>query len=40
MIARKFLGLPNLTKTQAFCGYEIEKVIMIGKNENFMLAIF
>ena len=40
MIAKKVLGLPNLMKTQAFCVYKVTKVVVIGKNKDFVLATF
>ena len=40
MIIRKLLGLLNLTRTQAFCVYEVAKVVMISKNKDFVLTIF
>ena len=40
MIAKKFLGLANLTKTQAFYVNKTEKVVVIDKDKDFVLAIF
>ena len=30
----------NLTKTQAFYVYKVRKIIVIGKDEEFVLVIF
>ena len=40
MITKKLLGPPNLMKTQGFYGYKAVKVIIIGKNKNFVFATF
>ena len=40
IIARKFLGPPNLIKTQAFYVHKIAKVVVIGKDKDFVLASF
>ena len=40
MIAKKLLILPNLTRTRAFYIYEAAKVVVIGKDKDFVLAIF
>ena len=40
MIARKLLDPLNLTKTRAFYVYKARKVIIIGKDKDFILAIF
>ena len=40
MIARKFLGLPNLTKTQVFYIYKAAKVVVIDKDKDFVLISF
>ena len=40
MIAKKFLGPPNLTRTQVFSIYEAVKVVVISKDKNFVLTTF
>ena len=40
MIAKKLLGLQNLIRTQPFYVYKAAKVVVIGKDKDFMLAIF
>ena len=40
MIAKKLLGLSNLTKTRIFYVYEVAKVFVIGKDKDFVLATF
>ena len=40
MIARKFIDPSNLTKTQAFYIYEMAKVVVIGKDKEFVFIIF
>ena len=40
MIAKKFLGLSNLTRTQAFCVYETAKIVVIGKDKDFVFLTF
>ena len=39
-MAKKLLGLPNLTKTRAFCIHKLAKIVVISKNKNFVLVTF
>ena len=40
VITRELLGLMDLSGAQALCIHELTKVIMVCKDENFMLAAF
>lgn len=40
IILKELLSLTNLTKTQLFYVYELIEVIMVGKNKDFIFAIF
>ena len=40
MIAKKLLVSLNLTRTQAFYVYEVAKVNLIDKDNDFVLATF
>ena len=40
MIAKKLLRPPYLTRTQTFYGHKVAKIVVIGKNKDFVLAIF
>ena len=38
MIFEELLSLPNLTKAQAFCIYELLEIIVIGYDKNLMFV--
>ena len=40
MIAKKFLRLVDVAKTQVLCIYESSKVIMVSENNDLVFAIF
>ena len=40
IIAKKLLGQPNLIKTQVFYVQEVAKVVVIDKDNDFVLTIF
>ena len=40
MIAKKFLSLSNLTRTQVFFIHKAVKVVVITKDKDFVLVIF
>ena len=40
MVLGKFLGPTDLFRAQALCIYEATKIVMVCKNEHFVLAAF
>lgn len=40
MVSKKLLDLTNLAKAQVFCIYILTKVIIVGKNKDFVFAAF
>ena len=40
MVAKKLLSPADLARAQAFCIYELLKVIVVSKNENLVFAVF
>ena len=40
MVLRELLGLADLSRAQVLCSHETTEVIVVRKDENFMLATF
>ena len=40
MVARKFLSLADLLKTQTLCVYELTKIVVVCKTEDLVFVIF
>ena len=40
MITKKFLGLADLSEAQTLCIHERSEVVIVNKQENFMLRAF
>lgn len=40
MLFKWLFSLANLPRTQIFCIYKLIQIIIIGRNKNFLFAIF
>ena len=40
VVTRKFLNPADLSRAQTLCFHELSEVVIVGKNEDFMLRVF